>query len=409
MGEVKNFAWPVTAVSKEDYSLITAFFENNRELFAEKKALIFGAGIRGAIMAMLAVELGYEEILFSDNNPDKWGGVIDGFFIISPEEAFARRDEFVFIISAEEGNAIRKQLMDAGLIENEEFFYLRTNLYEKYTIEYKREMHDEVLVLGDCMFEVISFEDENKDSLAELLQKKFGKENIKHLTMHGMSMPSFFHAVKGQINSGFVPKTIVVMINFETLTGKQHLLPRSQHSELAKMISETSPDPDGMLKAYAELTAERVKNIQADFFTTDKLSANRVSSNDKGKISDNASRMFFKMNYLYKLNTEMESLQYLRKLYDLAEEYHIRMIPFVPPVNYQRGEELFGEDFEKKYQANLEALTDVIREKGGNLLDLSHICTRDMFAHVTTPDETTNYRGRCLVAERIAETVTGGC
>lgn len=405
MSEVKNFAWPITAISKEDYNLITGFFSEHRECLKEKKIMIFGAGIRGAIMAILASNLGYENIFFSDNNSDKWGGVIDGFPIVSPEEAFRRRDEFLFVISAEEGNAIREQLLLAGLKENAEFFYLRTDLYEKYTREYKRESHGGTLVLGDCMFEVISFDDENKDSLAEIIQQKEGKENIKLLTMHGMSLPSFYHVVKGQINSGYVPEICVVMLNFETLTGKQHLLPRSQHSELAKMASEFSPDPDGELKAYAELTAERVKNIQADFFTTNKLSANRVSSNENGKISDNASKMFFKMNYLYKLNTEMESVQYLRKLYDLAKKYDIRVIPFVPPVNYQRGEELFGDVFEQKYGANLMALKGVIEEKGGQLLDLSHICTRELFANTSTPDETTNYEGRCLVADKLTEAI----
>lgn len=407
MSEVKNFAWPVTAVSKEDYRCMTDFLEEKKKEFRRKKLLVFGAGIRGAIIAMLAANRGHSEVFFSDNNEEKWGGVIDGFPILPPEEAFRRKDEFIFVISAEEGEAIRQQLLAAGLKENEEFFSVASHLYEKYEKEYRRPMNNEVLVLGDCMFEVIAFADQNKDSLGEILKQRMGEDQVKLLTMHGMSMPGFYHAVKGQINLGFVPRTIVVMINFETLTGKQHLLPRSQHSALAAMMSRVSPDPDGELAAYAELTAKRVNEIQADFFTTDRLSSSRSSGNDNGKISDAASKMFLKVNYLYKLDTEMECMQYLRKLLRMAAENHILVIPFVPPVNYERGTQLFGEKFEERYGENLSALKEAVEKEGVCLLDLSHSCRKELFADISTPDETTNYGGRSLIAEYLIKELTG--
>ena len=86
------------------------------------------------------------------------------------------------------------------------------------------------------------------------------------------------------------------MLNFETLTGKQHLLPRSQHTKLMQVVSELAPDPDGELKRYYQLTQERVNNVQTEFFTTDKFSAGH---NYAGMISDSASRVFFKLHYMY--------------------------------------------------------------------------------------------------------------
>lgn len=403
--DVKDFAWPVTAISKENYAAIMGCVRANIELFSTKTILIFGAGIRGAEIAVILKNEGYSDIVFTDNNSEKWDGVIDGVPIISVEEALARREDVVYLISVEEGEPIRRQLEEAGLLYEKDFFFPRPDLYQRFINEFKRDMCNEILVMGDCMFEVISFDDKIKDSLSEIMQQKLGYENVKHLTMHGMGLPTFYHMLRAQINSGMVPRIFVVMLNFETLTGKQHLLPRSQHTELVNQVVEISDDPTGELKEYQKVVAERVKNVQAEFFTTNKFSSNKTANNKSGKISDNASKVFFKLNYLYKLNPEMESIQYLKKIMKLAHEYGFKVLPFVPPVNYERGIELFQERFEEDYNHNLEILKHIVSEGGFSLLDLSHICTKELFAHVTTPDETTNYLGREKVADYICKEI----
>jgi len=402
---VKDFAWPVTAISKENYFAIMKCVKEQDELFSKNTILIFGAGIRGAEIAVILKNEGYSNIVFTDNNSEKWGGAIDGAPIISVEEALSKRNEVVYLISVEEGEPICRQLKKAGLIFGKDFFFPRPNLYQRFMNEFKREMHGEILVMGDCMFEVISFDDKMKDSLTEIMQKKLGYENVKLLTMHGMGLPTFYHVLKAQINNGMVPSTFVVMLNFETLTGKQHLLPRSQHTELVKQIVCISNDPTGELHEYEKVVEERVKNVQAEFFTTNKFSSNKVSNNKKGQISDNASKVFFKLNYLYKLDPEMESIQYLKKIMNLAHEYNFKVLAFVPPVNYERGIELFGDRFEVAYNHNLEILKNIVRDGGFVLLDLSHICTKELFAHTTTPDETTNYLGRDKVADYICDEI----
>ena len=42
---------------------------------------------------------------------------------------------------------------------------------------------------------------------------------------------------------------------------------------------------------------------------------------------------------------------------------------------------------------------------GFRLLNLSHICTKEQFADLTTPDETTNFEGRMKVADFICEEI----
>lgn len=401
--ETKNFAWPITAISKENYDVITGWAHKIERELGEKQILIFGAGIRGAEIAVILGTLGIKDIVFTDNNADKWGGNIDGHPIISVDDALQSKEKYVFLISVEEGDAICRQLEKSGLKRDKTYFFPKPDFYGNFMEEYKNYTDNGILFLGDCMFEVVAFDDETKISLKEMLREKLG-DQTKFLTIHGLSAPGFRHMVIGQMNCGMIPRCIVVMLNFETLTGKQHLLPRSQHTPIIKASCECSPDPTGEMHEYLKTVEERVKNVNAEFFTTSKFSANKEQNNKAGKISNVAAKMFFKMNYLYSLDVEMESIRCLKDIMAMAKEKNIMVIPFVPPVNYEHGRELFGEEvFETKYTANLNKLRQIVADEGYELLDLSHICTKKEFAHVTTPDETTNIIGRKLVTEAIVK------
>lgn len=401
----KNYAWPITAISKENYYAIMECVKANDALFSNKRILIFGAGIRGAEISVILEKEGYSNLIFTDNNEQKWGGTIDKYPIISVSEALKMAGKSVILISVEEGAPICRQLEAEGLKENVDFFFPKPDLYDRFIKEFERKMYDEILIMGDCMFEVVSFDDDKKDSLTEIMQQKLGCENVKHLTMHGMGLPTFYHMFKAQLNNGMKPSVFVVMLNFETLTGKQHLLPRSQHTELVRRVSQISEDPDGELKKYVAITEERVKNIQAEFFTTNKFSANKTSNNNQGRISDGAAKVFFKLNYMYKLDPDIESIHYLKKIMKIAKEEKIAFLPFIPPVNYERGVELFGDEFERAYRYNFNVLKEIVGIEGFRLLDLSHICPKELFAHTTTPDETTNYAGRERIASYLCQEI----
>jgi len=395
---VRNYAWPITAISKENHIIINKCVKEHRDLFVSRTIVIFGAGIRGAEISVILESEGYSNIVFTDNNSEKWGGVIDKYPIISVDEAMSRKNKAVYLVSTEEGEPICRQLERYGLKREINFFFPKPDLYQRFIQEFQRDMRGEVLIMGDCMFEVVSFDDKNKDSLTELMQQKLGYENVKHLTMHGMGLPTFYHMLKAQINNGMKPGIFVVMLNFETLTGKQHLLPRSQHTELVKKVAEISCDPEGELQDYVSIVEERVKNVQAEFFTTNKFLSNKASHNQKGQISDNAAKVFLKLNYMYRMDPEIESIKYLKKIMRIAHENEFIVLPFVPPVNYERGIELFEDRFEVAYNANLEILKKIVNDGGFSLLDLSHVCQKELFAHTSTPDETTNYQGREKIA-----------
>ena len=134
------------------------------------------------------------------------------------------------------------------------------------------------------------------------------------------------------------------------------------------------------------------KNIQIEFST---LWHNEVSKQEsKTKIKN-----YFRLNYLYSLNPEVEGLVYLRKIIDLSLKIGVNVLPFIPPVNYQLGEQLFGQIFRVKYEQNVEKIRQITKDKGVDILDMSYALETSMFAEPTTPDETANEFGRKKLAE----------
>jgi hypothetical protein len=69
------------------------------------------------------------------------------------------------------------------------------------------------------------------------------------------------------------------------------------------------------------------------------------------------------------------------------------------------AQELYGDLFTKKYEANVSKLTEIVNSESVDLLDLSYVLTKYQFADIHTIDETTNYEGRKIVSDKLAEKI----
>ncbi|NLL79122.1 MAG: hypothetical protein GX234_04910 [Clostridiales bacterium] len=392
MSQVKNFAWPVTSVNREDYDALMQCVNNHR---AELSTIvIFGAGIRGTEFSVILKKCGYKDIYFVDNNPQKWGGRIHEFPIMSPDELCKRRTEIKIIISTEHSSEIEKQLSEMGFVAEKDFYTVKSDLYEKYMNEFRRNYSGNVLLLADCEFSKIALKDSNTRNLAEMLKDRVNKNDLKILAMHGMGLRAYYNIFKSQITLGMKPKLLVVMVNFDTLTPKQYLLPRSQHAELIQMVYEETPVKDEELEEYRSIVWERIKNLQTEF---------SIASNCNEEIAIlNRNKIYLKMNYLYSLNTELEGVQYLVKILRLAKKEGVKVVPYIPAINYMLGEELLGEQFTTRYQKNVSKIRMITEDENVELFDMSYLLSKDFFSDKDSPDETINERGRERLAELFA-------
>lgn len=392
----KNFAWPVTTLCKYDYSALLECVQKHKQSFENKKIVLMGAGIRGTMFSLLLKDFGYTNMVFCDNNAEKVGGSINEFEILSFDEVQKIKSNSVVIITVENGYSLIDQFVHAGFVLNQDLFYIESDLYNVYLSEFSKKNCD-ILVMGDCGVTDVSMLDTDFTNLGEMLQQKMGKDTTKILAVHAMGMRAFYHILSAHLSHIGVPKKIAIMANFETFTGKQHLLPRSQHCELIKRLCSSLDNKDKQLNEYAELTRERFSNFKLDYFTSSKqFKTSDSTQNDK---------LVFHLNYMYTLKEDNECIVYLRKVCDLCKRHSIKLLFFIPPVNYMYAESLWGQGFGQKYDANVEKLSTIISSEGIPLLDLSYLLTDNFFASKKTIDETANYAGRCKEAEKISNTL----
>lgn len=386
----KNFTWPATAYLFDDYKILMQCLEKNNSLFKNKEIVIFGSGIRGTIFGQILINNNYNNFVYIDNNIEKHGGFIHSKeHIIYPFGYLIENQESkVVIISIEGISAIKEQLINANYVENTNFFYIDSNVYENYVKEFLRPYNNNTLLISDCFFSHISAKDTKFDSLHKMVKEEFGKENIKVLTLHGMGMRSFYNLIKLQIKLGHIPKRIMLMTNFEIFTKINHLLPRTQHSTVFNLLKEKLDINDGEFYDYIDTVTQRAKEVYTE----------TIKFNDEKSIDSNA-RLVIKNNYMHNLSEKIENSVYLIEILKYANGLNIEVICFIPPVNYQYARS-FYDNFDEKYHANQIKMKDWIENYNFKMLDLSYLLTSDYFADIKNIDETCNYEGRVKVLEQ---------
>ncbi len=390
-----NFAWPVTVMSYEDYITLKECIDKNQNKIKNKSLVIFGAGIRGSVFAAILEKENYPFFYFADNNSKKWGGYINSHPILPLKEVENNVDKFAIIISVENCDSIKTQLSNYGYIEDVNFFCIKTNIYNNYLNEFKRKTPFKVLALGDCGLSQISINDIDPENLGSMIRRTIGDNYTKVLAMHGMGMRSFYTVYKTQIEMGIIPEVLVLMINFEVFTGKHHILPRTQHVELFKLLDNFVGSAFDELREYVKIVEERFAKLKLDVF----------NSSDQSVNIDQNSVLVFRKNYMYRLRGECEDVEYLLKILDFSIQEGIKVLPFIPPANYMYAEQLLGEKFKNAYEDNRKKMISLINDKGFEVLDLSYILTSDCFADKKTIDETANYKGRLIVLDKIVESL----
>lgn len=394
----KDFEYPEYMFDKKDAALLHEFVESHRQVLKDKNLVIFGAGVRGSIFGVLLAKEGIAEFEYCDNNETKWGEVINGHAIISPSALSGKVTDSVVLISVESMDLIKvmeKQLGDMGFVKGVDLFAIPSSVYDHYMDVFSEPMKDHVLILGDCRFTFVSIYDNDSDNLEVLLKKEFKKRGVSAqvLAMHALCMRAQYYVLKTQLEMGNIPKMLVLPINYESYNGTLHLLSCTQHPELMRRMYEASKIKDQELAEYVILTKERTENPPY-IFSVD---------NDNGSpvVSDKKLKLFLKMNYMFYPSMENEGIVYLYKSLELAKEYGIKVLTFVPPINYMSGKEYWGQDFVDKYNRGIEVFKKIADEYNAEMLNQSYLLTEDGFYSKYDKNELANDEGRILMADSL--------
>lgn len=395
MTEKYNFAWPVTAMAYEDYEALKICIEKNHKQFENKQIILFGAGIRGSVFAVILKQLEFNNLVFTDNNEKKWNGCINEFPIKPVTVLQEHLQDSIVIITVENGEGIKVQLEEIGFVENETYFLVKTDIYDIFMQEFHKKMQVETLIFGDCGLSQVAIYDKEYENLGNMLKKSLTPETTKVLATHGMGMRAFYNILLAQCQMGMKPRKFALMVNFEVFTGTHHLFPRTQHVPLIERIYKETGIENEELTEYRNLVHTRVQQLKLDVFSSREENAN----NDLNRM------LILRKNYMYKLKFDSEDMEYLKKILLFCKAEGIKVIPFIPPANYQLAESFFHEKFHVVYDENCDKMKKYIAELGYEVLDLSYLLSSECFADVNTIDETTNYNGRVLWRDKLVERI----
>ena len=391
----KDFSWPVTGISQENYEAFCAWFEKYEKRIRECRLIIWGAGVRGSIFASILRTKHFFEFLFVDSNPRIWGGCVGDADVISPEELKEHQGEII-LVSPENSIEIEQYLDENGYKKGENYFVIETRTYEAYLEEFTRIYRQENLILGSCECMAISIHDKDHKNLEDMLFQRLGKDDTKILALNGIGLRAQYHILNAQIAMGMKPKRLILQINLDTLVAKDHLFPHTQHVDLLKMILNIQEHPSEEFLEYLETATTRSKNFLMPHFE---------HHGQNGQLSKVKIRNYFQYYYMAELDDDAVGLIYLAKISDCAVAAGIQILAFALPVNYQLARQLFKDKFDVRYESNLEKVRRVAEKKNVRFLDLSYSLESDLFSWPEAPNASLNSQGRRRITELLCRAV----
>ncbi len=382
----KDFTWPVSSFAKAEYDFFCQEINGQKENMENKLLYIFGAGIRGCMFLKFFNTMGIEIVGFIDNDEEKWGGVIEKYSILSLEEVLKNDNSQKYIvISVENGTGIIEQLEKENLKVGKDFCHIESYLYETFEEQFFNRCQNHKLIMGDCILTQVAFNDISYKNLAELIEEKIS--NVKILGMHGMPMATFYHLLKLQIRLDMRPSKLILFVNMAMFDGKKDILPRAQHPTLLMNIKEKLPFEDKEFEMYVRQASDRFRKFNTDIFTKEKRQSDK-------RRNEQIQKMHFRMNYMYQLDEQNESLTYLKKIAKLTNENEIDLLLYIAPINFERGGELIGDGIIEKHKEHMEVIHSILQPYNYQFCDAGLELKKECFATQDTTNEVTNWYGR---------------
>lgn len=388
----------IECIAKECYDNFCKVVKKTKQLRKDKQIVIFGAGIMGMQFAYTLLQLGINDFIFCDNNSEKWDTMLIGKTIKNPLFIQDIGRYFVFLAMENyEQCANQLEMMEYRQGKN---WLLLTNSSGNKMLESFEEKNDATrLVLGDCIVSNVSIREDDKTSIGELLNRK---NTVKVLALNGLYMRGYYNILRLCKRKIKYLKEVYILLNVDIMSGRYFLLPKNQHSDIMRELYKKSEFSDEEMTEFLDIIAEREKNTDI----LDMSTPNRNGSLSTEEI-ENQRRIHMKINFLYRISENTESIEYLERILDFCRNDNVKIIFVIMPINYEAGYKYFGDTFKVRYEKIISVLQKYIIKGKGEVLDLSYLLQEKDFICLRSVNEGIREHGRKKVAAKIEERMRG--
>ena len=193
------------------------------------------------------------------------------------------------------------------------------------------------------------------------------------------------------------PKKLWVFVNFETLTGHHHILPRVQHPDLAEMIQVKSDHIEPDLSQYVEIARARALNFRLELEYSPQRTY--VGEPDEDKVQ----KEYTRQQLLNQISEEYEECRYLARILTTCNEEEIEASVIAVPLNYQRAIDFFGDDFKSIHKKNIDTLSNLVLKYRCTFWDLSELLEKQYFETKVTLQDGVRRGGRQKIISCLRE------
>ena len=388
----------IECVAKENYDNFCHAIMMTEAQRKDKQLVIFGAGILGMQCYYTFRELKVDNIVFCDNNSAKWSQKIAGCRILSPEEIAGKMEQYYIFLAIENYQQCCIQIEEMGYRPGEHYVNLTNCSERKLLNDFYNDCAAETLILGDCTVSAVSVADDEKKSLADLL---YQKDSVKILALNGLYMRAYYHLFLLSLEKMPGLRKVAILLGLDIFAEKYHLLSQNQHLSMMSELLQRSE----IFAEESQAFGEEIKKRAQEKKIFQQTAPNRDSGMSQMKI-EQGRRLHMRLNYLYDLKEDTESIWYLKEILKVCEERQIENFFLFMPINYEMGEHYFGDVFYQKYNAIRGILTRLITEGGGQTVDLSYLLGSDDFISLRSTNEGIREAGRKKLAAQIIANLT---
>lgn len=364
--------------------------EQHMEQLKIRNIVIFGAGIMGLQLSYVLKEYNLNIYAFSDNNSDKWGTMWGENPVVNPQTLTSIDNVFVFLAMAKYWDSMA-QLEKMKFRKNDNLLVVAERMADKYVKDFIKKNASKTLVLGDCILNTVSLCEQEKESLFE----KFDRSpDIKVLAQNGTYMRFYYNILQMCIHNMQKLNKVLLLFSIDIFNNQYHLLPANQHKDILDKVCKVSKEHSNELCDFVKEVEIRNKSNVINF-----SSPNRSIENTEMILCELKNHT--KVNYLYHIKKENESLEYLGKLIKMCRDHQIECICFFLPVNYEMGLDFFSNEFIEKYEKNKAVVCDCIVYEKGVFCDMSYQLHRDQFIAIRSTNEGIYSEGRNEIYSRV--------
>lgn len=277
------------------------------------------------------------------------------------------------------------------------------------------EKQADIIYFGDSTIRTFNVLDKDKKSTSEMLQEMLPDYFIGSIDQGAYNMDIYLAYCRYIDRRNIRPRIIIIPINMRSFSPEWDMKPEYQfESENVLLTSDNFLlraffKPLAVFKTFNLTTITREQYLNTPVFNGN-IMAGRVRNFDNDSYqtySEQNMKNQIIFYYMYPLHEDYRKAKSMMGIVKILKSRNMKVIFYVTPLDYERGEKYVGRLFRKRVGDNIQILRKLLKEEEIELLDISFALRTPLFDHETHIyiNEHMKAEGRKFVALKLYERI----